>query len=192
MNAAEKVLYLDRRVAGDSPGVSVSYSGGQTTWTLPYLVDLSQTEGVLVVVRTDTNELLPAQTRATENSVRAPGDHTAVPVYIGILYRSSYTINTLYLRDGEDSPETRGRLQLRYLNVQYGPSTDLTVRVDRQGRGYTDLPVSHAAAKAGTVTVPVMTQNTQATIEIYNETPGGCAIAGLDWEGFYTTRSRRM
>lgn len=186
-----KALHLDRRLEGTSPGVSVGYASGSTTWTLPYSVAVDGSEGVLAVVRRDTGEVLPS-TRPSGTQVRAAGDYRSVPVFIGILYDFVYRPTRLFLRNQEGVPETRGRLQLRYLDVHFSSTTDLTVRVAPQGRRAAEHHLNSPEPKSGTIRVPIQARNTSVDIEMVSSGPGAVSLTGLDWEGFYTTRARRM
>ena len=186
-------LYLDRRVASDSPFVTETVGGGFTTWTLPYSVATDGSEGVLTVVR--QNSLTPlVVTRPSATQVQAVGDYSQVPVYIGVLYNFKYTPSRIYLRDDVRRPETRGRLNLRFLNIHYTDTTDLTVTVTLDGRSprvYTlDNPVG--TIQTGQLTVPIMGRNTYATVEIESTSAGPIFVSGLDWDGTYSLRGEAL
>lgn len=184
-------VYLDRRVENTTPGVTISYSGGETDWFLPYDVPVDGSSGVPLVVRQDTREVIPA-THIDYRILRAVGDYRTVPVYIGISYDFVYQPTRLYLRDQDGSPETRGRLQLRYLDVHFANTTDLRVVTTLQGRPSRTTNYSTPEPTSGHIRIPVQSQNTAADFTIYGPGPGAVTLTGLDWEGFYTSRTRRV
>lgn len=189
--ALEKVRYLDRRLLRTSPGVTVAVAGGFTTWTLPYSVAVDGSEGSLVVCVQSPPSLLTV-TRPAANQVQAAGDYSATDVFIGVLYEFKYVPSTFYLRDQQGNPKPRGRLNLRYLDVFYADTTDLSVRVTPEERAVTAYPLALSAPDTDRLRVPIQSKNKDTLIEFLNGTPGGCSITGLDWEAFYHDRSRQV
>jgi hypothetical protein len=179
--------HLDRRLEGTSPGVSVTYPsvGSSTLWTLPYAVAIDGSQGELVVVRQDTGETLQT-TRPTADTVRAVGDFSATPVWIGVIYEFLYRPTRIFLRDQQGQPELYGRLQLRYLDLLIPDTSGLDVTVIRAGRPNQTQRVSGPRAR-----VPILAQNEQVTLEFSDRSPGAVRLVGLDWEGFTTQRARR-
>lgn len=202
-DAQESIAYLDRRVHSELTasgwvvaGNIIDYNEGTgtTTWTLPYAVATDGSEGTVMVGRR-SNGVLYTVTRPTPTTVAVTGqgDLSSVPVYIGVRYTFRYKPTTLYLRAQNGIPETAGRLQIRYLDLFYKHTTDFTLTVAPTGRPSVDYIVDNGLTPTAAVLhVPVLCQNEEVELTITNTTPGPCALAELDWEGYVTTRSRRL
>lgn len=186
-----KAAFLDRRLEGTSLGVAMVASASSTTYTLPYAVAVDGSEGELIVVRQDTGQIL-SSSRPAPNQIRADGNLTGVPVYIGILYDFLYIPTRIYLRSEGGTPEQTGRLQLRYLDVRYSESTDLSVTVGSTGRSDHMQVIDIPEPDTGFLHLPVMAQNTQTSLTISDRSPGALRVVGLDWEGFISTRAKRQ
>jgi hypothetical protein len=190
-DAAEKVAYLDRRLSS----ASSSYSAGTdtTTWTLPYEVATNGSQGVVSVVNRTTG-VVYAVTRplATTVAVTGQGDLTGASVYIGVQYGFRVQLSPTYVRDNNGQALTSGRLQVRYMDLQYNDTTDLTVTVSPNGRTAVEYTVDEDEPTNSNIRFPVLCQNTEVTVEIANDTPGPCYLSSIDWEGWFTTRSRRI
>lgn len=183
-------MHLDRRVTNTSLGVSASYSGGSTTWTLPYSVATDGSEGVLAVIRQDTLEPLSV-TRPAPNQVRASGNYTGTAVYIGISYSMKYTLSTLYPRDQYNRALRRGRTTVSYLDVLYR-GEGMVVRVESPGRDEYTKELPEGAPEEGTVRVPIHMKNTKATITVESVGAKFLAVSGFDWEGHHHNRAERI
>jgi hypothetical protein len=194
VNAVEKVRYLDRRLSNDSPGVTAAYDGtSTTTWTLPYAVAVNGSQGTLVVCRRSPALLLPV-TRPAPNQIAVTGygDLTAADVYIGILYNFLYQPTRIYLRGEDGTPEVGGRMRLNSINVHYADTTDMTITVATTGRAPRNTPMSAPTPENGKVPVSIQARHDTVEVTIENNTPGPCALLGIEWEGFYHTRSKRL
>lgn len=192
----ESVRYLDRRLTETSTGVSSNYDSGadKTTWTVPYEVATDGSEGDLVVVRRDGSPEVYSVTRPAVNkvAVSGKGDLTGVQVYIGVKYTFEYDPTPIFLRDRQGRVDDRGRLQLRYVDLRYHKTTDLEVTVSSTGRSDQVYTVDVDSPEEGSLRIPVAARNTYTSFVFKNDTPGGCAISRLTWEGDLTTRSRRL
>jgi hypothetical protein len=168
----------------------------QTTWTLPYAVATDGSEGIVVVILNliGSGDTIIPTTRPSPTTVRSVDtvDYSEYPAVIGISYDFSATLSTLYKRDQNGKAETRGRTQVRSITPAYGDTKAFSVEVTPQGRATRTTAVAFAAATDDEKRVPVLTENEQATIVLKNTTPFESRITGLDWEGFYHTRSQRV
>jgi hypothetical protein len=182
--------HVDRRKAYASG--TGTYSDPSTTWTLPFEVATDGSQGTVEVVLA-SGEVLTT-TRPTSTAVRATGDYSATAVTIGVRYSFTAELSTLYLRkdDELETPETRGRLQLRSITLAHVASRDFTVSVTADSRAARSVTFDESAETDGDYRVPVLTENKQARIIITNATPNACRFSGLDWEGFYTARGQRV
>lgn len=182
--------YLDRHVRSASSGVTAVFAAGVTTWTLPYAVSLTGTEGVLAVCLDNPSDLL-VTTRPSATSVAAIGDYTAQDVHIGVLYDSKHTLSTLFVRN-KGIAETRGRLQLRWLRVGYKNLTSITVTVATPGRADRTYTVASRILKDGEFLVPILERNTDSTLSITTGSAGADVLVDYSWEGTHHTRERAL
>jgi hypothetical protein len=189
--AIEDVGHLIDRSKAFASGTG-TYSDPNTTWTLPYEVATDGTQGTVEVVLANGSVL--STTRPTATTVRATGDYSAIAVTIGVRYSFTAELSTLYIRkdDEMETPETRGRLQLRSVTLAHVASRDFTVSVTADSRAARSVTFDEAAETDGDYRVPVLTENKQARIIITNATPNPSRFSGLDWEGFYTARGQRV
>jgi hypothetical protein len=194
----EGLLYLDRRVDQTTTGVSSAYSAGPdtTTWTIPFNVATNGTEGTLVLVNRGTGLVLTT-TRPAANQIRTTGQGnlTGASVFIGVLNEFRYKPSRIYFRPKDEVPETKGRLTLRFIDVLYHDTTDFDVVVTLVGRNpitYSFKVAALGLPTSGKLTVPILSKNENATIELVNNSPGVCAFSSLDWEGDFSMRDRRI
>jgi hypothetical protein len=190
-DANEKIAYLDRRLG--APAASYNAGTDATTWTLPYSVATDGSEGAVSVVNRATS-VVYVTTRPTATTVRVTGQGNlvAASVYVGQPYRFTWTPTGLFFRRQDQQPETGGRLQVRHVELFYTHTTDFTVTVSPNGRTPIAYLVTKAAPGAGSIKFPVLCRNTEVTITVTNETPGPCALSELDWEGWFTSRDKRV
>lgn len=187
----EGAQYLDRRLTELTAGVTVGFSGGNTTWTLPYQVATDGSQGTLMVVLRSPLTIL-ATTRPASNQIRAVGDYRTLPVYIGVQYEFRYKLSRLFFRDSNETPETNGRLALKFLDVFYRDTTGFDVVVTPVGRSARTLTVAFALPTEGQTRVAIQSENKQTDIELVNSTPGVCSFTSVDWEGYFSQRDKRV
>ena len=180
-------IYLDRRIDNDFAGVSPSYDGFKTIWTLPYSVATNGSEGTVSVVRKDTLAALTV-TRPSATTVAVTGSTlVAVDVWIGITYGFRAELSVIYKRDqNSGAPDVRGRTTLRYLKLFYEDATSFIVTVTSSGRAartYTFTAADLTVAESGIFTVPIQSRNTETTIVITSPSAGAAGFSGYEWEG---------
>jgi hypothetical protein len=100
-------------------------------------------------------------------------------------------MSPIYYQKQDGIPERLGRLQLRYIEMQYHDTTGFDVQVTPQGRAAYTIPVAKAAPRDGNLRFAVLARAEDATIAIVQDTAGGCRIGGVDWEGYLVQRARR-
>lgn len=185
------ITHMDRRLTDQSSGVSVAFGSGITTITIPYAVPTDGSKGVIALARSDTNARLVVASRPSTTTLTYAGNLTGVPLLIGLIYPYHYRLSRQYLRGEKGGTEQRGRLQIRYLNLDLAHTTDATVLVTADGRsGVSYVYSDPTAAEDALWRVPIMSRNTTVTIDILDSTPGALRIAAWDWEGEFTLRSR--
>ena len=188
--------FLDRRITDDFAGVNPTYASGNTTWTLPYAVATNGSEGVVSVVRQDTQAVLTV-TRPTTTSVRVVGANlSAVPVWIGIVYGLFLQFSVIYATNRNNGlPDTRGRTNLRYVKLYYENSTSFVVSVASTGRTtktYTFAAANLTIPESGIMSIPIQSQNTQTDISILANNAGAASFSGYEWEGIFYTRVQKV
>ncbi len=197
-----KVAFLDRRVDSESTpsgmllaGEASSYDAmsDTTTWTLPYAVATDGSQGgVSVVNRTSSTVYTTTRPSLTTVAVTGHGDLTGALVYVGQPYEYTVTPTQVFLRGGQEAAELAGRLQLRYLDLYYNETTDLMVTVTPLGRQTRTYVVASALPVSGKLHISIQCQSKDAAVVIKDSTPGPSAVSELDWEGWYTSRGRRV
>jgi hypothetical protein len=181
----EKYEHLDRRLAHNSAGVTVAWTGTQTEITLPY----SDPTSVQAVDRaTGTTYTL---TLSTGKYILVGTDLSAMSLYIGVPFTFTLTLSPIYYRDQNGAAETRGRLQLRYIDIGYQDTTDLTISVTPDGRAARTTTVDLAGPASDIQRVSVQARAEDCTISLTDATPGSVVLTGADWEGFLSRRAQR-
>lgn len=197
----EQVHYLDRRIhAGiQSYGGSVTYVAATdtTTWTVPYTVATDGSQGTLVVCLLDPSMRVPAEdtSRPSTNSVAVQGygDLRTEEVYLGLLYDTEIEFDAPTFRDREGKTQTGGWLTIRFLEALLESSVYLKAEVTVDGQTVQthtfnkQVPTDDMGLRAA-----IQSRADRATIKLLNDTPAGFYITGLDWEGTFTRRNRRL
>jgi len=207
---AEYLTHLDRRIT-ENDCQSVAYDSGadETTFTLPYAIDGAD---MAIVGRTNDpqGDLAPgdALTIKSEgtNTLVVSGDHTGDNVWIGHRYTMRYRLSTLYIREnqrrGSSIPITTGKLQVR--NVTFDLSATGLVKVEVTPTGSTTYEyvfngnslgsggtvIGNVNIEDGTFRVPIMSSNTNVTIDIVNDTFLPCHVLSATFEALFFRRSR--
>lgn len=204
-------VYLDARVKEDTTGVYSTYNSvtDQTTFVLPY----SPPDDIVVVTRTGDptpgREIPVVSVDSANNSLVVAGDHTDTPVYIGIPYEYTYVFSPFFVRVSDPVAGTKqgtpeGRLQLRTITIEYGPSGYFEVVVTPKygtpsvypmsGRiqGEPDYTDSDVVLSQGEFRVPVLAQNTEVEIALHGKSYKPAAFVKATWEGMYTPRSKSI
>ena len=136
------------------------------------------------------------------------GDWTNKPVYIGFIYNFKATLSTLYIHSTSSSGTTKsilnGRLQLRYLHINYDNTGGFTVIVkNHRGKEYSyqmttrqlgtpETRIGVVPSATGTFKVPLQMLNTSCAISIESDLPLPLAIIGYLWEATFVPKSREV
>lgn len=107
-------------------------------------------------------------------------------------YTFTWTPTRLMVRDEQGQAKDLGRTQVRYLKLRYFDARAFTVTVTPTGRPAKTYTFTAASPEDGVFSVPILCQNTEVTISITNTGSTGCAFSGFEWEGFLTTRTKRI
>ena len=136
------------------------------------------------------------------------GDWTNKPVYIGFIYNFKATLSTLYMHSTSSSGTTKailnGRLQLRYLHINYDNTGGFNVIVkNHRGKEYSyqmttrqlgtpETRIGVVPSATGTFKVPLQMLNTSCAISIESDLPLPLAIIGYLWEATFVQKSREV
>lgn len=93
----------------------------------------------------------------------------------------------LFLRTADSTgrlkADQRARLQIKRMRFYHQDTFEYSISVQADGRVSRLTTVNEVDATDGSLRVPVLTQNTQATINILNDSPRPSWLTGADWEG---------
>lgn len=202
---------IDRKVT-ESELVSIVYDSAERRTTLRFPYPLP--EGVTPVIVSRKSE-----TQQTgygflyDNVVVDEEDRTLVtvrgnasgrPLYAGLPYTSSYIFSTLALRqDQKSNAITTGRLQLRSMTLNCANTGYLEIKVtptfrDTNTYVFTGRELGHGSNNlgemplySGTIKCPLLSLNTQVSIEATSNSFLPFSIVNASWEGFYNMRAQR-
>lgn len=107
-------------------------------------------------------------------------------------YTFQYTPSPFFLRNQKGDPEMRGWLTLHYLDIEYGTTKQIQVVVTPNNRAASTYLTDTTLKSAGSLHVPVGAKNDQVNIVITNVNNGPVSLTGFQWEGSFTSRSKRV
>lgn len=184
----------------------------QTQWTMPYPEDGDiqlLTGPDFAVVGSSLN-----YTRPSSSTVRVAGNYDGKSVYIGRPYTMRVELSTIHVREPvKGNPAATAAVQEARLQVN-------RVRIKHDGTGYFRAVVTpdyrdpyvyiftgqsvgfgspllgegvlQTEAKSGAFAFPVLSRNTDVTIELINDSPLPSTFQGFEWEGKLSMRSQRV
>lgn len=136
------------------------------------------------------------------------GDWTNMPVYIGFIYNFKAALSTFYVHSTYTSGTTKailnGRLQLRYLHINYDNTGGFNVRVkNHRGKEYfyqmttrqlgtPETRIGVVPSATGTFKVPLQMLNTSCAISIESDLPLPLSIIGYLWEATFVQKSKEV
>lgn len=136
------------------------------------------------------------------------GDWTNKPVYIGFIYKFKAVLSTLYVHSTDNTGATKailnGRLQLRYLQINYDKTGGFTVVVkNHRGKEYSyqmttrqlgtpETLIGVVPSATGAFKVPLQMLNTSCSISIESDLPLPLALIGYLWEATFVQKSREV
>lgn len=196
-------LYMDSRafITGVYDGV------GHTTFTLPY--EVSHTENFQIVRGSeygdDALKLIPNKSLwawSGLNTVTVPGDYS-LHCFVGYTFEFRYRFSRPYLRRGDNTSVTSGRLQLRTLTVEFKDTTNFRWEVWPYGLNqgspvtgyYTgwelgDFVPGSSEFQKGRHPIQVYSNAETGVVDLVNDSIFGCSFQSAEWETFYWNRSR--
>ena len=133
------------------------------------------------------------------------GDLTSNTIFFGEAYEMDYGFSTAYLRTSSQTagqqPIVTGRYQLRFGNIIHEDTGFFTVEVASPNRDtavstFSGVVVGQDATDAlnlsdGTFRFPILLKNTDATINIKNDSPFPSKFMAAAFEASYNTKVRQ-
>lgn len=131
------------------------------------------------------------------------GNAAGKRLFIGLPYESRYTFSTFAPRE-QGNVVTTGRLQLRRLTLACDKTGFLAVEVASRFRQtstytFTGRELGHGSnilgatpLYSGALNVPLLSLNTQVAVSLVSASFLPFSVVSANWEGFYTSRDRRV
>ena len=220
-SGTEFEILLDRKTTEAACSTSLINSGAlgvQTVITLPY--PMAGTGTMAVVGRFDSsNTIAHGQViKATaetltggangNGTMTVPGDLSSAKFFIGEIYNMTYQFSTPYLKE---TPPGGGlavlagpRLQLRTWSIIFDETSNFSVKITPGQRdeltypfngykvGSGQFPIGTPSLATSKFRVPVMSQNIEAKIVLFSDSPLPCRVQSAEWEGWYQERASRL
>jgi hypothetical protein len=200
-DAVGYLVSLDRRVI-----LTGTYSGitNLTTWVFPY-DDVNNLDVVLGNSFGGNSGALMVTSKVTNGTLTAVGNWTAGTVYGGRPYTMRYRLSEQHVRNSQEQPSVlSGKLQLRYLTVDYTNTGNYSVQVTPSNRtAYTSLypyrvlgtgaiELSKPLISRGRARIPILANSAEVSIELLNDKPMPCSFQSLEWTGYFTKLSQSL
>ncbi len=168
----------------------------ETTWILPFATP----DDNYAIIRSDKGLTVPYSLKTAPDTIKAPGDYSDSPCYIGFNYTMRYRFTEWFVRDNNNVADTQGRLQIRTLTLSFTKTSTFKVEVKPFQRetlehyysgvivGVSPLGVLDTITDSERFLILANARHTQ--IDIVNDKPYPCEFQTAGFEGFYTVRSR--
>ncbi len=212
---APYVTYLDRRVNEATDGVQVLYNeaNDQSTINTPYY--MTPVESWAVVIRANADPAWDAgrvvtQVSSTFNQIVVEGD-VRPGFWLGRRYAMEYQFSQPYLRSqsplGGVASVEEGRLQVLDFSVKYHRSGYFRAEVTPDHRDTAAYPMTAQVLlfpkpgstglgspqiRDGVLKFPVLSNHTNVTIKVVNDSHFPSFFSGAEWNAIYTTKSQRI
>jgi hypothetical protein len=193
---ADGLTHLDCRMTNETFGVSVAFSGGITTWTLPFDFPIDEDFPLTVTRRatdesSDTSEL-EGVARPAAHKVSATGNYADTPVWIGLKYETDFEFSKLAVR--EQNIVVNDKTVVSYMELEYDKTGYFQVEVTPNNRStpYTYTFDGDDNLQNGIFRVPVQCDNTTLEVHIKSKSPRPCAFQGVSWTAKVAQKTRRQ
>tara|TARA_Y100001972_G_scaffold129167_1_gene194809 strand:- start:2809 stop:5280 length:2472 start_codon:yes stop_codon:yes gene_type:complete len=214
--------HLDHKTTEAHPNVSVTFSNGTSTFTLPYrLRGLMKIVGrhlasgetsTFVDSLGNTKALKPGQVIQTTNAidgstttVTATGDYRNSKFIVGEPYEMHYRFSKQRLTEDPSKGEIiGGRLQLHHFYLKYETTGFFKVEVTPENRdtsihkftgrllGSSSSSIGDINLETGTFRFPIMSRSDRVNIDVKNDTFLPTQLSSAEYEAMFHMRSRRI
>jgi hypothetical protein len=207
------VTNLDQRTYLAAGSGTYNSTTGLTTFTLPRPMSYAAGKTKVVAVNGLVLSLAGGTSynigTAAQGTVNVIGDYSNTAVWVGTNYIMEYEFSTPYLRSGVASRAgtvnaalLTGRLQLRYLTLQYADTGYFRVTAQVRNEDTYEYPftgevlgtslLDNANISSGAFRCPIYSRNENTVIRIINDSPMPCKILSGDIEASYDDRAQRF
>lgn len=197
-------ILVDRR----STPLSAVYNSTtkKTTITLPWsttaLPEVVSTEPVSVT--NGSSGLRHEVTKVSGNTVTVDGDISAHTITVGIPYTWLFEFSKMFFKQDSGAGSVSvldGRLQLRYIAVEYHDTAYFQTHVKLPGRDDTLTTFNGSIAgdaigslgsqafASGKYRIAVMGKNTDVSVTLTNDSPFPHAFGSAEWQGYLVMKS---
>jgi hypothetical protein len=203
---------LDNKHVPAASTVTYSASDNETKIEVPEVLRSSANASNVVILNNTTGKLLDAQWWLDPNGVIDPyrylvlnGQYTHSQLTIGYKYDFKYRLSPQYVRENNGAQAVQsGRLQMKsmrvgfedtgYFKVEVTPNNRATSSYEFTGQVINQIgsTVGLPSLSDGTFKFPVLSKNDTVTVEIKSDSFLPCTFQTIEWEGFYTIRSKRI
>lgn len=204
-NASDFTAHIDRKIKVGTADMSYDAVNDRTTVTLPY----STTEQPECISSSgDIKAYRHTVTKISGNQFTVPGNLTGeATVFAGIPYTFKYVFSQQYMRKVTAKGLgliLEGRLQLRYMSIEYSNTAYFTFTVSTPGRddvvtvfdgrsvGAATAVLGQASFASGTKRIPLMANSNNVVLTIENDSPYANAFGAAEWSGIYHPKSARI
>ena len=143
---------------------------------------------------------------SNNGTITVDGDVSTTPFYVGEPYDMTYEFSTPYLKaqdeSGTISVSPSPYLGIRKWSVVFDKTSAFELKVTPYGRPTSTYPyngfqvgqsvLGQVGIPKESFRVPVMTQNIDAKIELFSNSPLPCIFQSAEWEGWLQERARRI
>lgn len=198
-------VMLDRRYTVPSGAMAYNNIANYTVIGLPYAVSIP-VEVVLQNLSLGITGIRAQVSMITPRYLTIPGDMTSYNITVGIPYTKTYEFSPFYMKQripyvGGFQLVQDGRLQIRYLTLEYHDTSYFDVTITQPGRdpfvskfsgaflSSSGSVLGRQPTATGKFRVPVMAENYKVKIVLTNDTPFPSALGSAEWSGIYSPKA---
>ena len=210
-------ILLDRRYEIQVEDMDYSAGNDETTITFPFTITESADMKVILTAGEGNEGKLMDPTAyafpgGAPTTMIVPGDITATEPVGGVNYESSYEFSEQFVFDSLGQADTTGRLQMRTFTVNYRDTGFFSTSVYPYGSdfsgdeedvvpaaldaftgrtlGEASLITGEAAFHTGTYQFYIDGNSRDIVVQLHNNTHLPSQITSVEWEAFWTKRSK--
>jgi hypothetical protein len=210
-------ILLDSRYEVQAGDMSYSAGNDETTITLPYEHEVNADMRVILTSGSGEVGLLKDPSLYTfpiATTMVVPGDITGNAPVVGVAYEGLYEFSEQFVQDRSGNADTTGRLQLRTFAVTYQDSGFFSTKVWPYGSdfaadtevvipaaldtftgrtlGEANLLTGEPAFHTGSFQFYIDGNSKDVKIQLLNDSHLQSVFTSVEWEGYFTKRSRSV
>jgi hypothetical protein len=185
----------------------------ETVCIAPYALTADVTTHLIVAGQgfgSRSGTIVPIKQKISATGYRLKGNWTGGDLYFGVPYGHQHTFSEQFIRDQNGAAITAGRLQLKHMTINFTNAVVFRADVEYGLNGkyldgretgsytYNALMLGMAGSligspvlRSGSFTFPVASRSTHCRITLVNDSPYPATFYSAEWEGLFTSRSRR-